>query len=116
MADIVGRKRIFVATAALISVGSIGSAFVMDTPSLTIYGQLACWRFILGCGVGGEYPLAATVTSESSSAENRGKLMAGVFAMQGVGSLLSVVVVVLCLLLGCSNAFTWRFALAFGGK
>lgn len=37
-----------------------------------------------GAGVGGEYPLAATVTSESSSAASRGKLMAAVFAMQGV--------------------------------
>ena len=34
--------------------------------------------------MGGEYPLAATVTSESSSAASRGKLMAAVFAMQGV--------------------------------
>ena len=37
-----------------------------------------------GAGVGGEYPLAATVTSESSSAASRGKLMSAVFAMQGV--------------------------------
>lgn len=34
--------------------------------------------------------------------------------MQGVGSLLSVVVVISCLSLGASKAFTWRFALAFG--
>ncbi len=36
------------------------------------------YRFLLGVGVGGEYPLAATVTSESSSAAKRGRLMAGV--------------------------------------
>ena len=40
--------------------------------------------------------------------------MAAVFAMQGVGSLISVVVVLLSLGLGMSAAFTWRFALAFG--
>jgi hypothetical protein len=40
--------------------------------------------------------------------------MASVFAMQGVGSLISVVVVLLCLGLGMSAGFTWRFALAFG--
>lgn len=50
---------------------------------------VCCWRFFLGAGVGGEYPLAATVTSESSSAGKRGSLMAAVFAMQGVGSMLS---------------------------
>ena len=37
--------------------------------------------------MGGEYPLAATVTSESSSAASRGRLMAAVFAMQGVSEL-----------------------------
>lgn len=40
--------------------------------------------------------------------------MCAVFAMQGVGSLLSGIIVFLCLLLGFSTAFTWRFALAFG--
>ncbi len=83
LADIVGRQKIFVATAVLISLGSLGSACALDTPQLTIYGQLCCWRFFLGAGVGGEYPLAATVTSESSSAGSRGSLMAAVFAMQG---------------------------------
>jgi hypothetical protein len=34
--------------------------------------------------------------------------------MQGFGSLISVLVVVVCLSLGASAAFTWRFALAFG--
>ena len=34
--------------------------------------------------------------------------------MQGVGSLLSVIIVITCLTLGCSDGFTWRFALAFG--
>jgi hypothetical protein len=34
--------------------------------------------------------------------------------MQGVGSLLSVIVVMTCLSIGLSDGFTWRFALAFG--
>ncbi|KAJ1423097.1 major facilitator superfamily domain-containing protein, partial [Ochromonadaceae sp. CCMP2298] len=114
LADIIGRKKIFVTTALLITIGSFGSACSTDSQFLTIYGQLACWRFLLGAGVGGEYPLAATVTSESSSAARRGSLMAAVFSMQGVGALLSVLVVITCLTMGASNAFTWRFALAFG--
>lgn len=101
-------------TAALITVGSIGSAFCTDSPMFTIYGQIACWRFLLGAGVGGEYPLAATVTSESSSASSRGRLMAAVFAMQGVGALMSVLIVLFCLGSGYSPGFAWRFSLAFG--
>jgi PHS family inorganic phosphate transporter-like MFS transporter len=40
--------------------------------------------------------------------------MAGVFSMQGVGSLISVIVILSCLASGRSTEFTWRFALAFG--
>jgi MFS family permease len=114
LADVVGRKVIFVATAALIMIGSIMSAFSNETSYMTVYGHIACWRFVLGAGVGGEYPLAATVTSESTTAARRGALMASVFAMQGMGSLLSVLVVLLCLSFGFSSGFTWRFSLAFG--
>ena len=114
LADIIGRKKIFIATAILITIGCFGSACSIDTPTLTVYGQIATWRFFLGAGVGGEYPLAATVTSESSSAARRGSLMASVFAMQGVGALISVLVVIICLSLEFSSGFTWRFSLAFG--
>ena len=118
LADIIGRKKIFVATALLISIGSIGSSMAVNnsyfTGGMSIYGCISIWRFLLGVGVGGEYPLAATVTSESSSAGRRGSIMAAVFAMQGVGALISVLVVLLCLKFGFSSGFTWRFALAFG--
>ena len=114
MADVIGRKKIFVITAALITIGCIGASLMNDYESVSIYYSISCWRFILGLGVGGEYPLAATVTSESSSAARRGSLMAAVFAMQGVGALISVFVVIICLELGASKGFAWRFALAFG--
>lgn len=113
-ADIVGRKAIFVATAALITIGSVGSSFCGDTPDFPIYTRIACWRFFLGLGVGGEYPLAATVTSESSSAASRGRLMTAVFAMQGVGSLVSSIIVWVVLALGFDSGFAWRFALFCG--
>ena len=114
LADIIGRKKIFVATAVLITLGSFMSASMGDSLSMPIYYRISFCRFFLGMGVGGEYPLAATVTSESSSAKSRGSLMCAVFAMQGVGSLLSIAVVVICLSLGLSLEFTWRFSLAFG--
>ena len=124
LADVVGRKMIFLFTALLITFGNIGAASCTEPDIfnsdgneqklITIYHKIAFFRFFLGVGVGGEYPLAATVTSESSSAARRGTLMASVFSMQGVGSLLSVVIIGLCLGLGCSNEFTWRFALGFG--
>jgi PHS family inorganic phosphate transporter-like MFS transporter len=114
MADIIGRKVIFVVTAILITIGAFLSASTVDSPGFPIYYRISMCRFILGVGVGGEYPLAATVTSESSSAKSRGSLMCAVFAMQGVGSLLSVVIVWGCLTAGLTANVTWRIALAFG--
>ncbi len=114
LADIFGRKKLFVCTALLIAIGSIGSSCSIDLPYLNIYYQIACWRFLLGLGVGGEYPLAAALTSESSSAESRGQLMVSVFSCQGIGSLLSTGIVMSTLSAGISNAIAWRAALAFG--
>lgn len=115
LADIMGRKAIFVITAVLIIFGNLGAASSTNTDeAFTIYHKIAFFRFFTGVGIGGEYPLAATVTSESSSAENRGHLMASVFAMQGLGALLSVCMVIACLSLGLSTNFTWRLALGFG--
>merc|ERR1719221_1686041 len=45
-------------------------------------------RLVLGLGVGGVYPLAATIAAESSDSHNRGKNVSLVFSMQGVGTLL----------------------------
>ena len=49
--------------------------------------QLFAWRGILGFGVGGEYPLAATLTSEASSMLSRGVAVLSIFSMQGWGKL-----------------------------
>jgi MFS family permease len=40
------------------------------------------WRFLLGIGIGGDYPLSAVITSEYTPRHLRGAMMASVFAMQ----------------------------------
>ena len=35
-------------TAALITLGSIGSACSFESSYMTVYGHIACWRFLLG--------------------------------------------------------------------
>ena len=62
------------------------------------YAWLIFTRLILGVGVGGVYPLAATIAAESSgSAANRGKQVSLVFSTQGIGFLLCpLVVMFLC--------------------
>eukprot|EP00124_Ichthyophonus_hoferi_P004744 Ihof_evm2s564 gene=Ihof_evmTU2s564 len=113
LADIIGRRKIFMATMALTTIGSLGSCLSFDTAIFPVYHQLAFWRFILGFGVGGEYPLAASVAAEGASAKHRGRMMAAVFSMQGAGQLLAVAVVNILLKAGVPYEATWRICLGF---
>ena len=55
-------------------------------PAVGIVGVLIVWRFIMGVGIGGDYPLSAVITSEYASTRIRGRLMTAVFASQGWGN------------------------------
>lgn len=141
-ADLFGRKWNFVITSALIILGALGSATSAAGQSVVsplaanglwdgtgaqptgivdnVYAQLVIWRAILGFGVGGEYPLASTITSEGSSAASRGVAVLSIFSMQGIGKLTAAItnyalVSSLQYYGGPWTAdATWRFALAFG--
>lgn len=69
------------------------------TSSLSPSGALiwlAAFRILLGIGVGGDYPLSASVATERSRLRRRGALLTYVFANQGwgsfVGSLVAMIV------------------------
>jgi len=64
--DVLGRRPAMLMTNFLTFVGALGSAlFTWGSPA-TIYTIMAVCRFILGVGVGGKYPLAATMRSETT--------------------------------------------------
>jgi MFS transporter, PHS family, inorganic phosphate transporter len=52
-ADVAGRKRVYWMVAPIMIVGALGSAL---SPSFWV---LIVFRFVLGCGVGGDYPVGA---------------------------------------------------------
>eukprot|EP01039_Chlorochromonas_danica_P001339 gene1339-1461_t len=114
VADLIGRKRVFVMTCVLVIIGAILSAVAVDN-EFGIYRQLCIFRFILGVGVGGEYPLSASITSESSTPKTKTRNLAMVFSMQGFGTVLcSVVLVILTHVLGDDYNLQWRLALGIG--
>jgi PHS family inorganic phosphate transporter-like MFS transporter len=67
---------------------------------MNICQMLMLWRFFLGIGIGGDYPLSAIITSEFANTRNRGALMGAVFSMQGFGYLTGslVAIIILCCL------------------
>lgn len=115
LGDWFGRKWTFVATCILIILGTVASGCCVwtDGPFRLTY-QLSLCRLVLGVGVGGEYPLAATIAAEGSTKEGRGRLIAAVFSMQGWGMLLSCFVVLGLLLFKVSLEYVWRIALIVG--
>jgi PHS family inorganic phosphate transporter-like MFS transporter len=51
-----------VATLSLVIVGTLASAMAYPVGPVSIAAVLAVLRFVLGIGIGGEYPLSATIT------------------------------------------------------
>ena len=66
---------------------TFAQALTAGNQAVSIVGALIVWRFIMGVGVGGDYPLSAVIASEFASKRNRGRLMTAVFANQGWGQL-----------------------------
>ena len=88
-ADILGRKRIMVFTAVLLIVGGLlcTGAYAGQGNIASMLYLLTFYRFLLGFGIGGEYPLSSTYTAEGTTAANRGTAVSSTFSMQGIGQL-----------------------------
>jgi PHS family inorganic phosphate transporter-like MFS transporter len=71
----------------IIIVATFGQAISGESPVVRVIGAIITWRFILGVGIGGDYPLSAVISSEFAATRSRGRLMTAVFAFQGWGNL-----------------------------
>ena len=78
-ADTVGRKRVYWLVAVIMIVGALGSALSQS------FWMLIVFRFLLGFGVGGDYPVSAVMVSEYANRKDRGKLVGMVFGTQALG-------------------------------
>jgi PHS family inorganic phosphate transporter-like MFS transporter len=76
----------------IIIIATFGQALSGQASAVSIIGVLIVWRFIMGVGIGGDYPLSAVISSEFASTRIRGRLMTAVFAAQGWGQLLAGIV------------------------
>ena len=124
--DCLGRPRALQITMALSVLGALASAFAVPLDAArpeTIFHFLSITRFVLGVGVGGVYPLSATIASEAASKESRGRTASLVFSMQGVASLLVPLLAMLLVALcgtpkvdarGDDLGLSWRLLLGLG--
>ncbi|KAJ0792447.1 putative major facilitator, sugar transporter, major facilitator superfamily [Helianthus annuus] len=87
LGDKLGRKKVYGITLMLMCICSIGSGLSFGSSPKSVMTTLCFFRFWLGFGIGGDYPLSATIMSEYSNKKTRGAFIAAVFAMQGFGIL-----------------------------
>lgn len=87
LGDKIGRKCVYGITLMLMVICSIGSGLCFGSSPQAVIGTLCFFRFWLGFGIGGDYPLSATIMAEYSNKKTRGAFIAAVFAMQGFGIL-----------------------------
>jgi len=107
-ADVVGRKRVYWLVAAIMIAGALGSALSGS------FWVLIGFRFVLGFGVGGDYPVSAVMVSEYANRKDRGKLVGMVFGTQALGLIVGPLIALALLGSGASTDVTWRVLLALG--
>ena len=90
------------------SPGALGSALA---PSFWV---LIVFRFVLGFGVGGDYPVSAVMVSEYANRKDRGKLVGMVFGAQALGLIVGPLVALALLGAGASDGVAWRLMLGLG--
>jgi MFS transporter, PHS family, inorganic phosphate transporter len=108
IADMLGRKRIYGLEVLVLAAGAIGCSFA---PNIW---WLIGLRFILGIGIGGDYPVSATIMSEYAGKGSRGMLVTLVFSMQAAGLILGPLLASALLATHMSNNIIWRLLVGFG--
>jgi MFS family permease len=97
-----------VIVAAIMIGGALLSAFADGVVWLVVA------RFILGLGIGGDYPVSAVLMSEYSNRSDRGRMVGLVFSMQALGLIVGPLVALALLSSGVSQGLTWRLLLGLG--
>ncbi|KAL8469945.1 hypothetical protein ACS0TY_032707 [Phlomoides rotata] len=86
LGDKMGWKKMYGMTLLIMVVCSVASGLSFGSTPKGVMATLCFFRFWLGFGISGDYPLSATIMAEYA---NKKTLVAAVFAMQGFGMLFS---------------------------
>ncbi|MFH0822866.1 MAG: MFS transporter [Pseudomonadota bacterium] len=102
-----GRKYLYLADVSIFIVFAALSGFSWDVYSLIAF------RFLLGIGVGADYPICASYVTEFMPARIRGRMLVGAFSFQALG-MVGAALTGLLLLKVFPGQDCWRLMLAAG--
>ena len=68
LGDVLGRGAALAITFSITATGAVLSGALAVGSPLASYASVTAWRFVVGVGIGGTFPLSATAVSENSAA------------------------------------------------
>jgi MFS transporter, putative metabolite transport protein len=107
LCDRFGRKTVFLADLLMFIVFAVLSAFAWNVGSLILF------RFLLGVGIGADYPVCASYVSEFMPKRIRGRMLIAAFSFQAVGIFAAAAVGLFILAMHPSES-AWRWMLVAG--
>ncbi|OAT09314.1 MFS transporter, PHS family, inorganic phosphate transporter [Blastomyces gilchristii SLH14081] len=84
LADLYGRRKMYGLELLVIIITTVGVTMASEgaSQSMNLAGWLIFWRFLMGIGIGADYPLSAVIVSEFVPTKSRARMIATVFVMQ----------------------------------
>ncbi|AFZ46519.1 major facilitator superfamily MFS_1 [Cyanobacterium stanieri PCC 7202] len=80
--DKIGRQKMLLIDVFLLITASLASALSPNTTFLIVT------RFLVGVGIGADYPISVAYITENVPSRHRGRMVIGAFAFQGVGTVI----------------------------
>ncbi len=115
--DKIGRQIMLLVDIAIFVIATAGTVLAWNAASLI------AWRFLVGVGIGADYPISVSYITENVPSRLRGRMVIGAFTFQAVGALLGavtgLVVIYLCGVFYPDSAqptigYAWRWMLGVG--
>ncbi|MEM1366442.1 MAG: MFS transporter [Cyanobacteria bacterium P01_H01_bin.15] len=115
--DRIGRQKMLVIDVVIFVLATAGTALAWNVEALVLF------RFVVGVGIGADYPISVSYITENIPARRRGQMVIGAFAFQAVGALLGaitgvVVIKAFSTMTGgelLAIQYAWRIMLGIGG-
>ncbi|MGG6240293.1 MFS transporter [Nodosilinea sp. AN01ver1] len=85
LTDRIGRQPMLIVDVILFVVATAGTALAWNLPSLVAF------RFLVGVGIGADYPISVAYIVENVPARHRDRLVIGAFSFQAAGALLGAI-------------------------
>jgi MFS family permease len=80
--DKIGRQLMLIVDVAIFIIATAGTAFAWNATALIAF------RFLVGVGIGADYPISVAYITENVPSRLRGRMVIGAFTFQAVGALL----------------------------